>query len=242
MAKIFRLLKPGGYLYIGIETRYGWGAWLGARDHSGLAFTSVMPRWLADRYCRLRKVPFYGSEISTEGYRTYTYTPSQYEAMVRGAGFQTVEVLGCFDGYNHQIALYSLQDRHARNESLRVAAPASSRAGRIRRWVTDSRGFYKILENEVVLLGCKQARRGRLFWSGLQSPGAITQINTGTKINALLFEGRSGQYRCHFGPGSGAQLRTFAAGRAKAGRRSSIVFGALGQAARPPEDQSTRLL
>src|SRR5439155_25839362 len=71
-----------------------------------------------------------------------------------------------------------------------VAAPASSRAGRIRRWVTDSRGFYKILENEVVLLGCKQARRGRLFWSGLQSPGAITQINTGTKINALLFEGR----------------------------------------------------
>ncbi len=190
LAKIFRLLKPGGYLYIGIETRYGWGAWLGARDHSGLAFTSVMPRWLADRYCRFRQVPFYGSATSTEGYRTYTYTPSQYEAMVRRAGFQTAEVFGCFDGYNRQIALYPLQDHHARNETLRIAAPASSRAGSIRRWVTDSRWFYKTLENEVVVFACKPAKPSRLFWSALRSPGAITQINTGTKINALLFEDR----------------------------------------------------
>jgi hypothetical protein len=150
----------------------------------------VMPRWLADRYCRLRKVPFYGSARPTEGYRTYTYTPSQYEAMVRRAGFQTAEVFGCFDGYNHQIALYSLQDHHARNETLRVAAPASSPAGRIRRWLTDCRWFYKTLENEVVVFGCKQAKPGRLLWSTLQSPGAITQINTRTKINALLFEDR----------------------------------------------------
>ena len=188
LAKIFRLLKPGGYLYVGIEARYGWDAWLGARDHSGLAFTSIMPRWLADRYCRVRTVPFYGSETPTKGYRTYTYTPSQYEAMFRRAGFQTVEVFGCFDGYNRQVAIYSLQNHHERKETLRLANPACSRAGRIRRWLTDSRWFYRTLESEVVVLGCKQAKPGRLFWSGLESPGAITQINTDTKVSALLFD------------------------------------------------------
>ena len=35
LARARALLRPGGYLYIGIETRYGIQWWLGNRDHSG---------------------------------------------------------------------------------------------------------------------------------------------------------------------------------------------------------------
>ena len=38
-----RLLKPNGYLYLGVKTRYGLNSWRGRRDLSGLAFASLLP-------------------------------------------------------------------------------------------------------------------------------------------------------------------------------------------------------
>jgi SAM-dependent methyltransferase/thiamine kinase-like enzyme len=188
LEKVHRLLKPGGYFYIGIETRFGLGNWLGARDHSGMRFTSLMPRWLADWYCRRRKVPFYGSQTHLDGYRTYTYTPRQYAKMMRQAGFATVNVFGCFDGYNRQIGIAPLDDYAAWKATRNIVDPPCSLAGSLRRLIGNNRLGYQALENEVVVFGCKKADAGRLFWSGLHSPGAVTQLNTGKKVSTLFFE------------------------------------------------------
>jgi len=57
-----RLLRPNGYLYVGIETRFAAASFMGALDHSGHAYTTLMPHKIADWYCRWRSKPFYGSE------------------------------------------------------------------------------------------------------------------------------------------------------------------------------------
>ena len=43
LKKILRLLKDDGILLIGIENRIGWGLFLGGEDHSGMAYTSLVP-------------------------------------------------------------------------------------------------------------------------------------------------------------------------------------------------------
>jgi SAM-dependent methyltransferase len=187
LAQVFRLLRPNGYLYIGIETRYALEYWLGAADHTELAFTSLMPRWLADWYCRMRRVPFYGSETAANGYRTYTHSPRQYAALLQEAGFQSLEVHGCFDGYNRQLALYSLADYEARRTTRRLIDPPASRLGWLRRQVADARRLYNTLEKEVVVFGRKTAKPGRLTWDGLPVEGTVTQFSSDEKVFALSF-------------------------------------------------------
>jgi len=74
-----KVLKPGGLIYLGIENRYSLRYFLGEQDdHSFLRFTSLMPRWLADAYCRLR---------TGERYSTYTHSLGTYRRMLTDAGF-----------------------------------------------------------------------------------------------------------------------------------------------------------
>ena len=57
LREAWRVLKPGGYVYIGIENRFSLRYMLGNQDdHSFIRFTSLMPRSAANLYCRLRKV------------------------------------------------------------------------------------------------------------------------------------------------------------------------------------------
>lgn len=95
----YGLLKENNYLYIGIENRFGYPYFLGAKDHSGLRFTSLMPRWLADTYCKFRKEKLYYG-ISSDGYRTYTYSYWGYIKLLREAGFRKVQILYCIPSYN----------------------------------------------------------------------------------------------------------------------------------------------
>ncbi len=84
-----RLLKPGGYLYVGIENRWAL-AYLRGKDHSGIRYTSYMPRIVADLYCRMRGL---GS------YRTYTYGYRGYQKLFAEA-FPVLETHLLFPGYN----------------------------------------------------------------------------------------------------------------------------------------------
>ena len=85
-----RLLRPGGYLYVGIENRFAL-AYLRGTDHSGLRFTSYMPRWLADLYTRARK---------GRRYDTYTYTKAGYKKLLSEAGFSDPDFYLVYPGYN----------------------------------------------------------------------------------------------------------------------------------------------
>lgn len=102
LRKLKSLLKPDGVLYVAIENRVAWNYFLGKKDdHSGLKFTSFMPRPVADWYCRKKK---------GEGYRTYTYSFSGYNKLFNEAGLQIDETICLHPDYRYP--------QHASNREL----------------------------------------------------------------------------------------------------------------------------
>lgn len=66
-------------VYVGIENRFGYLYFLGTRDHSGLRYTSLMPRRLATLITQFRK---------HRPYRFYTYSYRGYRKLMLRAGFK----------------------------------------------------------------------------------------------------------------------------------------------------------
>lgn len=191
LRRVYRLLKPGGYLYIATETRFGWPYWLGLRDHSGLRFTSLMPRTVANAYCRLRDTPLRRPGHSNRGYRTHTHTPAQYADMLREVGFRTINISGVSSGSSEQRIIYDLDDYHERRHTLDRFSPSASAFGRWRRRITDCRLLYRFFEPEIVVFARRTdaCSTGPLVRAELhRSSRSITQINTASKALAVIFE------------------------------------------------------
>lgn len=88
LAHLKTLLSPTGTLYIGIENGTFIGYYLGVRDpHSGLRFTSVVPKWVANRISLWKR---------RRPYRTYLYSPSGFQALFADAGFMREQVRTSF--------------------------------------------------------------------------------------------------------------------------------------------------
>jgi SAM-dependent methyltransferase len=126
------LLKSGGWIYIGIENRFGVDAFIGVRDHSGLRFTSLMPRRVADIYCRLRRGRSYRSETNRGGYRTYTYGFRGYRRLLEESGFTDIRIRGALS-YNEPKIIYDLHTAAGFKLFLREAVPRSSKGRLFRR-------------------------------------------------------------------------------------------------------------
>ncbi len=107
---IYRALKPAGTICIGIENRLGYNTFLGARDHSGLRFTNLLPRKLASLYMRLRPSIYRSNSIASE-YRTYTYSPAGYKKLLNTAGFSNVRVFLAHKHYAHPSTLVELNNK-----------------------------------------------------------------------------------------------------------------------------------
>jgi ubiquinone/menaquinone biosynthesis C-methylase UbiE len=101
MKKCFRLLRPGGRMYVGIENRFSYSYLYPGLDHIGLRCTSWMPRWFARPYCKFR---------IGKDYRTYTHGKPGYERLFREAGFTSIRVMMPFPGYNDQRLLIPFDD------------------------------------------------------------------------------------------------------------------------------------
>ncbi len=82
LQEVRRVLRPSGTLFVGIENRYAFGYFLGARDHSRVPYTSLMPRPLANVFTRL---------LLSRPYRTYTYSLQGYRHLLSAAGFTEPE-------------------------------------------------------------------------------------------------------------------------------------------------------
>jgi ubiquinone/menaquinone biosynthesis C-methylase UbiE len=78
LKEFYRILKPGGHLCLGIESRYGIGFWMGRGDHPDTKYTSIAPRWLADILTQKQK---------KHRYTTWTYSHTQLKKLVTNAGF-----------------------------------------------------------------------------------------------------------------------------------------------------------
>jgi 2-polyprenyl-3-methyl-5-hydroxy-6-metoxy-1,4-benzoquinol methylase len=108
LERAYRLLKPGGTLYIGIENRVSFSTLRGHRDHSGLPYTSLMPRWMADIRCRMRPKGEFRSSANRGGYRTYTYTLNGYRKLLGSTGFGSVKAYWPMPGYNEPYLIVPL--------------------------------------------------------------------------------------------------------------------------------------
>ena len=83
LRELRRILKPAGQVYIGIENRVGLKYFLGNIDeHSRMKYTSLLPRWLANKWSRIRR---------GKDYRTYTYSQRGYVRLLEEAGFQQAD-------------------------------------------------------------------------------------------------------------------------------------------------------
>lgn len=123
-------LKPNGRLYIGIENRFGLPMWRGAPDHSGLPFTSLLPRRAADGVVRVAnalrtKRAHVGHYTRQRAYRTYTHSPRAWRALLSEAGLPHVRIFGA-DDYNRARLAFPMS--HAgTTHALRVARSESAR-------------------------------------------------------------------------------------------------------------------
>lgn len=106
LKEVRRVLKPNGNLYIGIENRVAPKYFRGAMDHSGYAYTSIMPRFLANLYMKVVKKPaqHYTTSSKTKtklyNYSTYTYSYIGYQRLLKKAGYPIVEIYYTSPDYN----------------------------------------------------------------------------------------------------------------------------------------------
>jgi SAM-dependent methyltransferase len=101
LREAWRVLKPGGYAYIGIENRYSLRYMLGDQDdHSFIRFTSLMPRSVANLYCRLR---------TGEPYFTHTHSLAMYQRLLNETGFSGVKSYLPWPDYRNPTSIIPLE-------------------------------------------------------------------------------------------------------------------------------------
>lgn len=131
----FNIAKPGGHVVVAIENRWGINTFFGELDHSGLPYTNLMPRRVANWWVK-RHAAKYRNDASNPGYRTYTYGLNGYQKLMREAGAQNVAVFALLPHYNIPRAVIPLapsrcsaaQQSYALDEVWQRASPSAALA------------------------------------------------------------------------------------------------------------------
>lgn len=108
LRRLHGLLRPGGWLYVGIENRFGRMFWRGTPDHQGLRFTSLMPKPVARAYTALRAIRAPRTYHVERDYRAWIYSLSGYQELLEDCGFRAVQRYAAIPGYNVPAALVPL--------------------------------------------------------------------------------------------------------------------------------------
>jgi SAM-dependent methyltransferase len=195
-----RLLRPGGMVVIGIENRIGVSSFFNRVDHSGLRFTSLMPRAVASLYLKARRPGFYRTTIdTTRGYRTYTYSPSGYVRLLTEAGFVSVDLWWPPDGYNLPYRLLRMSDarvvrshyRRERDYNDRVRGYSVRRA--LKDWLLVRSGLGgSLLPDDLLALGRAPHDHG----AGRRAAGESLIEGLNEAVGADVGPGR-GREPCH---------------------------------------------
>jgi len=131
----FRIAKPGGHVAVAIENRWGINTFFGELDHSGLPYTNLMPRRMANWWVK-RHAAKYRNDSSNPGYRTYTYGLNGYQQLMRDAGAVDITVHALLPHYNVPRAVIPLapvrcssaQQIYALDEIWQRASPVAALA------------------------------------------------------------------------------------------------------------------
>lgn len=116
LREVKRVLSKTGCLYVGIENRFGLPFLLGGKDHSGLPYTSLLPRRVAN--FAVKKFGYaggiYGDKSKRikeqKGYYTYTYSIWGYRKLFGQAGFR-FKSYWAFTSYNEPYFSGRLEDK-----------------------------------------------------------------------------------------------------------------------------------
>jgi SAM-dependent methyltransferase len=153
LKRIHGLLKPNGFVCVGIENRIGWGMVRGGPDHSGMPYTSLMPRAMASAWCNWRGRGYRSDR--NRGYRAYTYSLPGYRKLFRQAGFTSVKPYHAWDGYNKPSVLLPLEDEGALLHFLGRQKLEQTFKGRIRQAVLKTAihtGVWRQMASEYIFL------------------------------------------------------------------------------------------
>ena len=170
------MLKPEGVLLVGIENRIGAGLLCGGKDHSALAYTSLMPRRLATFYLRRRRTAHHRTQINPRReYRTYTYAKPGYKKLLAESGFAWTQFYWADPGYNQPYSLVPPETRLIRQRFERTLGslpflqdPRRTLRNRIKGGLV-SLGIFKWIVPDFVILAGKTDPVGTET-TGISSP------------------------------------------------------------------------
>jgi SAM-dependent methyltransferase len=154
------LLREGGKVYVGIENRFGHWAWAGGKDHSGLKYTSIMPKFMANWVVRAKaKRQSFRTDFSKDSYRTYIYSSYGFRKLLQEAGFANVGVYTPFPTYNHVNCFLSIDDPTPYRHFIRSQFRAASLKSRLLRGVLLALipiGIHKVWSSSYGIVGYKK--------------------------------------------------------------------------------------
>lgn len=146
--RVSSLIRPGGYLYLGVDNRFWWRSLLGTPDaNCGLPYVAILPRPLAAWYARRR-----GHE---DGYRSYTYSAGGYRRMLARSGFAESECYAAIPGYNSPNFYVSLNDNVFSYFSANFDPVRSGLSASAVHWLCGELGVSQYLQNSFVILARK---------------------------------------------------------------------------------------
>lgn len=183
IAELWKLLKPGGVIYVGTDNRFALAQLRGAPEpHTMLPFVGIMPRKMADRLVRRQYLKGRGwnrSPMLRKGFRTWTYSLWGYRKMLRRVGFEDIYVWLPHPTYNQPHRIIS-------NAPQAVAFYVRQILGRRSIWHRTARTLQK-LQLPVSWLRIPYAALASFFLFRARKPGGeqtdsfLDQLSTITR-------------------------------------------------------------
>lgn len=147
LRSLFRLLKPGGYLALGVDNRFALRYLMGHPDpYCQLPFVGVLPRWLAQRYA---------AKHGFEGYRNYLYCARGYRRLLRKAGFEQADSYLALPSYQHPRFLIPMKRNQLAYYSGNLSSVPNSPMRRLAHRVMLKLGILEHLESSYLFIACK---------------------------------------------------------------------------------------
>ena len=161
LRNVLSLLREGGHVYIGIENRFGYWAWSGGRDHSGLKYTSLMPKFMANWYVKLKaRRESFRTDFSKDSYRTYIYSSYGFRKLLQKAGFQDVRVYTPSPNYNKVNYFVSIDDPTAYRYFFKTHFSKQTSKVKLLRWLFLKGmrlGLHKVWSSSYGIIGRKSS-------------------------------------------------------------------------------------
>jgi len=147
LRRAFELLRPGGWVYIGIENRWCYEYFLGAPDpHVKVRWVTIAPRSIANWLMRHTKVG---------RYENYLYGSRGYRRLLRRAGFSDAQVFIAVDSYNQPEFIVPVDGAPSRYFFRTTDRTSERPHRRILRWTADRLGILGHLQYAFILIASK---------------------------------------------------------------------------------------